>query len=368
MQSFELSDPVGRIQFALELYNLGSMLKHEGDNLITSDAVSKLRTTVQQYKKDYCLPTFRSRQSTKGKRKRSHSDEGDQTVGGRGSARHSGSAAHQLQAHGYGLIPDSFEDESGGLWERLIQVRTRNCFLQPGFALTFDWQLPRHVRTVYRVTDPKRVELIAKQVREHSNELAILQYLRNIQPQSPHVISLIGTVSTRDWDWLILPKLLPIVELSFNTAGAQLHARLVRYSHDLIKGLAYLHTHRVAHLDIKPNNLVCTNHGPLQIIDFDSAVFVQNEDEKIKGLCGTHGWRAPEIGDDEDEVAPPPVFNPIRADRWSCGRVILELVQDVGGEGAAVVKFAKRLMDVDPNCRPSLLDWDGLNPRFQVRS
>jgi len=225
---------------------------------------------------------------------------------------------------------------------------------------------------VYRVTDPKRVELIAKQVREHSNELAILQYLRNIQPQSPHVISLIGTVSTRDWDWLILPKLLPIVELSFNTAGAQLHARLVRYSHDLIKGLAYLHTHRVAHLDIKPNNLVCTNHGPLQIIDFDSAVFVQNEDEKIQGLCGTHGWRAPEISNDEEEVEPPPVFSPIRADRWSCGRVILELVQNVGGEGAAVVKFAKRLMDVDPNCRPSLLDWDGLkdcgNPRLQVRS
>jgi hypothetical protein len=160
-----------------------------------------------------------------------------------------------------------------------------------------------------------------------------------------------------DEEWLILPKRRPLVELSLNTSGSQLHAKLVQYGCDLIKGLAYLHSHGVAHLDIKPDNLVYTNDGPLQIIDFDSALHVQSEDEKIEGLCGTHGWRAPEIGDDE-EVGPPPVFSPIRADRWSCGRVLLELVMEDGNEGAVLVKFAKRLMNVDPCRRPSLLDWD----------
>ena len=45
-------------------------------------------------------------------------------------------------------------------------------------------------------------------------------------------------------EWLILPKLLPIIELPLNASGAQLHAKLVQYSCDLIKGLAYLHSTR----------------------------------------------------------------------------------------------------------------------------
>ena len=49
------------------------------------------------------------------------------------------------------------------------------------------------------------------------------------------------------------------------------------------------------------------------------------------------------------------MFSPIRADRWSCGRVLLELLRRLGER---VQSFAKRLMNVDPCHRPSLLDWD----------
>ena len=207
------------------------------------------------------------------------------------------------------------------------------------------------------MTDESRTQLVAKQVREDSNELATLQYLRTIQPQSPHIISLIETVNTRDRDWLILPKLHPIYELPMHASGARLHSQLVQFSCDLIEGLAYLHQHGIAHLDVKPGNLVYDNCGPLLIIDFDCAVRVHNENEEINGLRGTRGWRAPEIGDDEEEIASP-TFSPIRADRWSCGKVLLEFVEKVGTEeGKILVKFAKRLMDKDPHCRPSLLDW-----------
>jgi len=210
------------------------------------------------------------------------------------------------------------------------------------------------------VTDASRTELIAKQVRKHSNEVAILKYLCMIRPQSPHVISLISTVSTSHEEWIILPKQIPIIELFQQAAGACLHRKLVKCSFQLIKGLGYLHMHRVAHLDIKPSNLVCTNHGDLQIIDFDSAVQVESRDDQIEGVCGTCGWRAPEIGDDEEGVRLTPVFSLIRADRWSCGRVLLELLGGVGTKGEVLVAFAKRLMDADPCCRPSLLEWDGL--------
>jgi hypothetical protein len=41
-------------------------------------------------------------------------------------------------------------------------------------------------------------------------------------------------------------------------------------------------------------------------------------------------------------------------DRWSCGKVHLELV---GTQGEELVKFAKRLRDRDPRRRSSLLEW-----------
>jgi len=170
---------------------------------------------------------------------------------------------------------------------------------------------------------------------------------------------LIEAVSTSDGEWLILPKLRSILELPIHPSSARLRRKLIQFSCDLIEGLAYLHKHGVAHLDIKPRNLVYTKDSHLQIIDLDSAVQVESEDEGIEGLYGTRGWRAPEMGDDDEEVGPPPLFSPIRADRWSCGKVLLELVGGLGMDGEVLVKFAKRLMDVDPRCRPSLAEWDG---------
>ena len=37
----------------------------------------------------------------------------------------------------------------------------------------------------------------------------------------------------------------------------------------IINGFTYLHEQKVAHLEIKPNNLVCDDHFRLQIIDFN---------------------------------------------------------------------------------------------------
>ncbi|KAH8980622.1 kinase-like domain-containing protein, partial [Lactarius hatsudake] len=87
----------------------------------------------------------------------------------------------------------------------------------------------------------------------------------------------------------------------------------------LIKGLAYLHKHRIAHRDIKPDNLVCDDVFRLKIIDFDIAIEVQDENTEVDEYRGTEDWTAPEIG---KEDGPTPMYSPIKADRWSCGRVL----------------------------------------------
>ncbi|KAI0245958.1 kinase-like domain-containing protein, partial [Lactifluus subvellereus] len=84
----------------------------------------------------------------------------------------------------------------------------------------------------------------------------------------------------------------------------------------LIKGLAYLHKLCIAHRDIKPDNLLVDPDFCLKIIDFDIAMQVKDEDEEVDGKCGTTHWMAPEV---EKKCS---TYSPIKADRWSCGRVL----------------------------------------------
>ena len=58
----------------------------------------------------------------------------------------------------------------------------------------------------------------------------------------------------------------------------------------------------------------------LKIIDYDIAIKVEDENTEMCKYCGTMGWTAPEIG---KEDGPMPMYRPIKADRWSCGHVIL---------------------------------------------
>ena len=231
----------------------------------------------------------------------------------------------------------------------------RNHFSIPDVALTIVLQPPPHVRTVYRRSDPNKTEYIAKHLCKESNELAIHDYLKSRPCQSSHIISLIEAVPLTTREWLILPMLYSITDqwfLDVNSAAGR-----VRLSWGLVKGLAYLHEHKIAHRDIKPENLVCDNNFNLKIIDFDVAIKDVDENMETIGYLGTEGWTAPEIGKQD---GPMRIYSPIKADRWSCGRVILHhiMVGDtVMNADPCLLKFANQLMAKDPQQRPSLLGW-----------
>jgi hypothetical protein len=59
---------------------------------------------------------------------------------------------------------------------------------------------------------------------------------------------------------------------------------------------------------------------------------------------------APEMGERS-------VFSAIRADRWSCSKVLLWFLEKSGTEDGDLESFAKQLMDDDPLHRPSLVEW-----------
>ena len=203
---------------------------------------------------------------------------------------------------------------------------------------------------MYRQGDPNKTEMIAKDIREGSREPDIFHFLRMTGSQSPHVILPIETVISATRKGLILPKMCSIDQQFMDDGGPSARTKL---GWGLIKGLAYLHEHKLAHRDIKPDNLVCDKNYSLQIIDFDVAIKVQDENTEIDKYRGTEGWTAPEMGKPD---GPTPMYSPIKADRWSCGHVLVQHIM-VGEGNNSLSKFASQLMACDPRQRPSLLDW-----------
>jgi serine/threonine protein kinase len=328
---------------ALELYNLSSTWHDDKD---TKLQVNKLNLAVENIKVSHQLQGFSNRS------KRPSTDTGGDDRPSNKSK--TSDAAEQLEDSGYEVVPDVLETD-GGTWELIDKVQHRNHFSIPDVAPTIVVQPPPHVRIVYQRRDPNKTEFIAKHIRKGSNELAIHEYLQSRPSQSPHIISSIEAVPSTTREWLILPKLHSIGDQWFlDENGA---ASRVRLCWGLIEGLAYLHEHKVAHRDIKPGNLVCDNDFNLKIIDFDIAIKVLDENTLIDKYCGTEGWTAPEIG---MQGQPRAMYSPIKADRWSCGCVILRHIMvriTVGKGDHRLSKFADQLMAKDPQQRPSLLSF-----------
>lgn len=214
-------------------------------------------------------------------------------------------------------------------------------------ALTPESQMPPHVLTVYRPSEPGK-KLIAKKVREESNELTLLDLLSTTQPKSIHIITLLDSFHTQFGPWIIIPKMDTIANC-LEMAPEELSSKVDQIGEGLIEGLRHLHRLCIAHRDINPNNLLVDQAFCLKIIDFDVALQVTDEDSEVDDECGTENWMTPEI-----EKA---MYSPTKADRWSCGRVILYLLDRFKREDQHLRSFANKLTARDARRRPSLLEW-----------
>ena len=113
---------------------------------------------------------------------------------------------------------------------------------------------------------------------------------------------------------------------------------------------AFLHRRGVAHLDIKPQNIVARPNR-LFIIDFDISVRVDGPNALIDRWCGTPGWMAPEIGRQD---RPRCSYSPIRADLWSCGLVLRYLASNGAVKENPFKILTRQLLNKNPRLRPLL--------------
>ena len=52
------------------------------------------------------------------------------------------------------------------------------------------------------------------------------------------------------------------------------------------------------------------------------------------------------------------MYSPIKADRWSCGRILMYLLEGLEKEDKLLRTIGRELQAYDPEERLSLLDWD----------
>jgi serine/threonine protein kinase len=322
---FHLEREDERLAFALELYNFSSLLEAESGNEDTEDQINRLKQKVNNFSEVHDLDSFEIPERV----------------------RH-------LEENGFETVPDYFEGE-GGTWESFVKVRPKapNLFCTNSGCCS---QPPPNIFNVNRRNDRSKTECIAKYITKGSNELEILKRLKKIQ--SPHVISLIESFQAGSGSFAILPKLHSIEEqLYFDRDARHLRGNVTQLCRGLIKGLACLHKHNIAHMDIKPRNLVYDLADNLQIVDFDIAIQLEDENEEIDGYRGTRGWTAPEVGK-RDSGSPASMYSPIKADRWSCGHVIEYLLHKAGAKDNRLSMVAGKLKAKIPQQRPSLLEWE----------
>ena len=146
--------------------------------------------------------------------------------------------------------------------------------------------------TMRHATQSNGTAVVVKLLHPDSNELQILRHLHLINSPYNHTIPLLMTLELNMGTFALLPEATPL-DLGF--ALGMFRSEVVDFSQQLTEGVAFLHHHGIAHLDIKPQNIVA-RPNQLFIIDFDISVRVDAPNALIDHWCGTPGWMAPEIG------------------------------------------------------------------------
>ena len=91
------------------------------------------------------------------------------------------------------------------------------------------------------------------------------------------------------------------------------------YIKQLVSAVAFMHEYRVAHMDIKPQNIVFDSNFNLKLMDFGTAECINDSSSKVSTRSGTEGFMAPEVADLSIRTE----FDAYKADVYSLGVTML---------------------------------------------
>ena len=176
-------------------------------------------------------------------------------------------------------------------------------------------------------------------------EIEILQFFAGLRSEFNHCVRPFGI-------WPVAGGSIIAMEAVGNrlTSLTDLDRHLWSVTTQLFEGVKFMHDNDVAHMDLKPANiLIPSAYGRLTIVDFGLSVRLKRRNQLLQGHAGTKGYIAPEVGDTK--------FSPIRADLWSVGKVVKELCMlcrpSISRDWLLVLS-EQQLLNDDPTKRPTM--------------
>lgn len=138
----------------------------------------------------------------------------------------------------------------------------------------------------------------------------------------PHnnIVSLIDVIHDQTKLYLVFEFLEQDLKHYMDNAGKRLSSMLVKsYTQQLLLGLTHVHSNRVMHRDLKPQNLLIDRYGTLKIADFGLARSFGLPIQQLTHEVITLWYRAPEIllGCKQYSVG---------VDIWSVACIIVEMI------------------------------------------
>ncbi|KAF5343886.1 hypothetical protein D9757_015252 [Collybiopsis confluens] len=313
-----------RLRFARDLYNI---LDHIKNNTPSDELKEKLRLLEKVLRS---VKTAAKRVDTEEDKKRKSANEENKSADkGAKQARNDASG-------------EDVEEE---------------C-LNEAFRLGYNLRVVSSVLLVGQ--GPRGNKVVAKRVQPGSEELKIHLKLQYLEDSHKFVLPIIQrfdlplegpTTST----YLVFSRWIPVTDIQKLMLKSY---EIVAACSALARGVEFLHNNLIAHLDLKPDNLILqrstSGRIQLRIIDFSVSTMLSNKEEKRSAFQGTMGFMAPEVA--ECEADPSLLYLPLKADLYSCGRVFLFFAWCITSkhEFHKVLDWGNKLIAQAPNARPEL--------------
>nr|XP_043632024.1 mitogen-activated protein kinase kinase 9 [Erigeron canadensis] len=183
--------------------------------------------------------------------------------------------------------------------------------------------------TVYKVVHKKTKNVFAlKVVHAENDPMMRRQIFREMEilrrTDSPYVVKCHEIFEKSFGDIAILMEYMDVgtLESVIKTGGTLTEKMLADVARQVLKGLDYLHAHKIIHRDIKPANLLVNKNMDVKIADFGVSKIMSRTLDACNSYVGTCAYMSPERFDPDSHGSN---YNGYSGDIWSLGLTLLEL-------------------------------------------